>query len=74
MLLILPRIISDLALYKIKYIIITIAGFDFHGSVCVQDSLFHLRTPYMSLGRSPCESLLLKDNKSSVKVADFNDP
>ena len=28
----------------------------------------------MSLGRSPCDSLVLKDDKSSVKVADFNDP
>ena len=36
-------------------------------------SPYHL-TPYMSLGRSPCDSLVLKDDKSSVKVADFNDP
>ena len=28
----------------------------------------------MSLGRSPCDSLVLKDDKSSVKVADFNHP
>ena len=28
----------------------------------------------MSLGRSPCDSLVLKDNKASVKVADFNNP
>ena len=28
----------------------------------------------MSLGRSPCDSLVLKDDKSSVKVDDFNDP
>ena len=28
----------------------------------------------MSLGRSPCDSLVLKDDKSSVNVADFNDP
>ena len=37
------------------------------------DSLFHLRTPYMSLCRSPCDSLVIKDDKSSVKLADFND-
>ena len=28
----------------------------------------------MSLGRSLCGSLVLKDDKSSVKVANFNDP
>ena len=28
----------------------------------------------MSLHRSLCDSLVLKDDKSSVKVADFNDP
>ena len=28
----------------------------------------------MSFGRSPCDSLVLKDDKSSVKVADFNNP
>ena len=28
----------------------------------------------MSLGRNPCDSLVLKDDKSCVKVADFNDP
>ena len=33
----------------------------------MRDSLFHLRTPYMSLGRSPCD-------KSSVKVADLKNP
>ena len=27
----------------------------------------------MSLGRSPCDSLVLKDDKSIAKVADFND-
>ena len=31
-------------------------------------------TPDMSPGRSPCDSLVLNDDKSSVKVADFNDP
>ena len=36
--------------------------------------MFHLHTPYMSLGRSLCDSLVLKDDKSSVKVADFNNP
>ena len=47
---------------------------DFHGSPRVRDSLFHLQTPYMSLGRSPCDFLILKDDKSSVTVADFNNP
>ena len=28
----------------------------------------------MSRGRSPCDSLVLKVDKSNVKVADFNDP
>ena len=28
----------------------------------------------MSLGRSLCDSLFLRDDKSSAKVADFNDP
>ena len=28
----------------------------------------------MFLGRSPCDPLVLKDDKSSVKVADFKDP
>ena len=28
----------------------------------------------MSLGRSPWDSLVLKDDKSNVKVANFNDP
>ena len=35
----------------------------------VQDSLFHLQTPYMFLGRSLYDSLVLKDDISSVKVA-----
>ena len=28
----------------------------------------------MSLGRSPCDSLVLKDDKAFVKVAGFNNP
>ena len=28
----------------------------------------------MFLGWSPCDSLVLKDDKSSVEVVDFNDP
>ena len=42
--------------------------------VKVVSRLRFLRTPYMFLGRSLGDSLLLKDDKSSVKVADFNDP
>ena len=49
------------------------SGFDFHGSPLVRDSLFHLRTPYMSLGMRPYDSLVLEDDKSSVSEADFND-
>ena len=33
----------------------------------------YILIPYMSLGRSPCGSFVLKDDKSSTKVADFND-